>query len=117
MLFGERTRLRGFDVEYSDDFILRNERHGKFGAHARSRVDEVLLGPDVVDQHSFATLYGLASDTLSDLDTDALSDFGRMAHLEAHAQLLCLFVEQQDGKNFVIDEALRHLGDALQQRV
>src|SRR5215469_16460687 len=117
VLFGERARLRGFDVEYADDFVLRNERHGKLGAHVKSRVDEVLLGPDVVDQYCFAPLYSLTSNALSDLDADALGDFGRMAHLEAYAQLLCLFVEQQDGKNFVIDEALRHLRDTLQQRV
>ncbi len=47
----------------------------------------------------------------------ALGDFGRMTDLEANAQFLGLFVKQQDGEDFVVDDALQHLGHALQQRI
>ena len=56
-------------------------------------------------------------DALADFDADALGDLRRMSHLEADAQLLRLLVQQQDGEDFVVDEALQHLGHALQQSV
>ena len=40
-----------------------------------------------------------------------------MPDLEADTQFLRLVVEQQDGEDFVVDEALQHLGHALQQGV
>ncbi len=54
VLFGERSRLVGFDIDHADDFVLGDQRHGQLGAHARRGVDEVLLGRNVVDQHGFA---------------------------------------------------------------
>ncbi len=59
----------------------------------------------------------LSGHALPDLDADALGDFRRMPHLEADAQLLRLLIQQQDGKDFVVDEALQHLRHTLQQGV
>ncbi len=106
MLFGEGAGLGSFYVDYADDFVLGDERHGEFRANAGCRVDEVLFRGDVVDQYSFAALHGLASHALSDLDADAVGNFGGMPDLEAHAQLLGFFVEQENGENFVIDDLL-----------
>ena len=64
-----------------------------------------------------ARLHGAPGDPLPNLNADALGDLGRMADLKAHAQLLRLLVQQQDGEDFVVDEALEHLGYALQQSV
>ena len=117
VFLGEGVGLGGFDVENADHLVLGDQRNGQFGMDAGRGVDEVLLRGHVVDQHGLAAQHGLAGDALADLDADALGDFGRMPHLEADAQLLRLFVEQQDGEDFVVDEALQHLGYALQQRV
>ena len=51
------------------------------------------------------------------LMTNALGNLRRMPNLEAYAQLLRFFVEQQDGEDFVVDDAFQHLGHALQQGV
>ena len=117
MLFGERARLIGFHVDHADDFVFGDERHRQLGTHAGRGVDEVLLGGNVVDQHGFAALHRLSGDALPNLDADALGDLRRMPDLEAHAQLLRLFVQQQDGEDLVVDEPLQHLGHALQQSV
>ena len=60
----------------------------------------------IVDQDCLAALHGLSGDALPDLDDDTLGDLGRMSDLKANAQLLRLFVEQQNGKDFVVDDAL-----------
>ena len=117
VLFGEGAGLVGFHVDHADDLVLGDQRNGQLGAHAGRGVDEVLLGCDVVDQHSFAALHGLSGNSLANLDADAVGHFGRMTDLEAYAQLLGFFVQQQDGENFVIDNLLQHLGHALQQSV
>ena len=65
----------------------------------------------------FARLHCLSGHALSDLDANALGHLRRMSHLKTDAQLLRLLVQQQDGEDFVVDEALQHLGHALQQRV
>ena len=90
---------------------------GQLGAHSRCGVDEVLLGRHVVDQHRLAALHRLPGNALPNLDADALRHLGRMADLETNAQLLRLLVQQQDGKNFVIDDPLQHLCHPLQQSV
>ena len=117
VFLGERARLCRFDVDDADDLVLGDQRHGQLGAHTRRGVDEVLLGRHVVDQHGLAALHGLSGNALSNLDADAFGDLGRMADLEADAQLLRLLVQQQDGKDFVVDDALQHLCHALQQGV
>ncbi len=71
----------------------------------------------VVDQHRLAGLHRASGDALPDLDADALRHLGRMSHLKPHPQLLRFLVQQQDGKDFVIDKALQHLRYALQQCV
>ncbi len=117
VLFGEGAGLGGFDIEDADHLVFRDQRHGEFGADAGYGVDEVLLRRYVVDQHGFATKDGLSGNALTDLDANALGDLGRMPDLEADAQFLGLFVEQQDGEDLVVEKALQHLGDALEKRV
>ena len=43
--------------------------------------------------------------------------FGQMADLKTKAQLLRSLVKQQDREYFIVDDALHHLGHALQERV
>ncbi len=117
VLFVESAGLGGLDVEYADDLVLGNEWDGQLGVNTGSVVDGILLSGQVVDQHGFAALHGLSGDALADLDADALGDLRRVPDLEANAQVLGFFVQQQNGKNFVVDDALEHLGHTLQQRV
>ena len=46
----------GFNVDHADDLVLGDQRNRQFGTHAGRRVDEVLFGRDVVDQHRLAQL-------------------------------------------------------------
>ena len=89
----------------------------QLGTHAGRGVDEVLLRRNVVDQHGFAPQHGSSGDSLANLNADALGHLGRMTHLEADAQLVGFLVQQQDGKDFVVDNLLQHLGYALQQGI
>ena len=117
MFLGERARLCGFHVNDADHLVLGDQGSGQLGPHPRCGVDEVLLGGHIVDQHRLAALHGLSGNALPNLNADAFRHLGRMADLETDAQLLRLLVQQQDGKNFVIDDPLQHLCHALQQSV
>ena len=117
MLVVEGSRLVGLDIDHADDFVLGNQRNRQLRSHARRGVDEVLFRRNVVDQHGLAPLYRLSGHALADLDANPLGDLRRMSHLKADAKLLGLLVQQQNRKDLVVDEALQHLRDALQQRV
>ena len=113
----KRTGLSGFNVEHADHPVLRDQRHCQLRTHTGSGVDEILLGGHVVHQQGFAPLRRLPRDTLPDLDANAVGDLRRMPYLEAHAKLLLLVVQQQDGEDLIVDEALQHLRHTLQQGV
>src|ERR1019366_958405 len=117
VFLGERARLGGFHVNDADYLVLGDQGSGQLRSHAWRRVDEILLSRHIVDQNSLAALYSLSGNDLPNLNTDAFRYLGRMADLETDAQLLRLLVEQQNGKNFVIDDPLQHLCYALQQSV
>ena len=44
-------------------------------------------------------------------------DLGRVAGLEAHAQVAGAVVDQQDGEDAVVDDGAHQVGDAMHQRV
>ena len=117
MLVVEGSRLVGLDIDHADDFVLRDQRNRQLRSHARRGVDEVLFRRNIVDQYGFAPLHRLSGHALADLDANSLGDLRRMSHLKADAKLLRLLVQQQNRKDLVVDEALQHLRDALQQRV
>jgi hypothetical protein len=117
MFFAKRPRLTGFHIDDADNFVLGDQRRCQLRTRARRGVDEVLLRRNIVDQHGLAPQHCLPGDPLAHLDADALGNLGRMADLKSYAQLLGFLVQQQDGKDFIVDNLLQHLGHALQQSV
>ena len=75
-----------------------------------------MLG-NVVHQDGLAALRCQPGDALANLDLHPLRNFARISHLEADAQLLRLFVQQQDGKDFVVDDATHQFRHAAQRGV
>ena len=117
MLFGEVAGLAGFNVNDADDAVFNDEGNRQFGAHIR-HVFYIQTGlGDIVDQEGFALLRRQAGNAFTHLDADALGHLRRVSDSEADAQLLGLFVQQQDGENFVINDAAHLLGGTLQERI
>ena len=75
-----------------------------------------MLG-NVIHQDGFTPLRRHSGDALADLDLDSLGDFTRVSNLKADAQVLGLFVHQQDGKDFVVDDFAHQFGHAAQRGV
>ena len=59
---------------------------------------------------------GLAGDAAAELDADAL-DFGGVAGLEAHPELVGAVVDEEDGEDAVVDDGADEVGDAMHEGV
>ncbi len=115
VLFGEVAALGGLQVEHADDAVLDDERNCQLGAHARMRVDVAGEARHVGHEHGFTALGGAANHAFAHFDAQ-LFHVGRVADLEAHAQVLRLLVEQHDAEDFVVYGAAHEFGDAFEQR-
>ena len=83
----------------------------------RHGADIALLFGDIVDQHRLPQLRGFPGDTFSYLDPHPLRNLSRISDLEAHTQFLRAFVEQENGKDFVVDDFAHQFSHAAQSGV
>ena len=56
-------------------------------------------------------------DALANLDLYPLGNFARISHLEADSQVLCFFIQQQDGEDFVVNDPAHQFRHAAQRGV
>src|SRR5579863_8394461 len=117
MLFVEVVGLWRLDVNDADQSILDDQRDSQFGAHIGHGGNVTRVGGHVTHQNWFTTLGGNAGDPLADLDAETLGDLARVADLKAYAELLGLFIQQQNGKYFIINDLAHQLRHAVQSGV
>src|SRR5215472_6353792 len=79
-------------------------------------IDVVAWGADVGNEDGFATERGLADDAVAELDAHAL-DLGGVADLEAHPELVGAVVEEEDGKDAVVNYGADEIGHAMHKGV
>jgi hypothetical protein len=116
VLGGEEAGDFGLDVEDADDFVLDDEGDSEFRADVGIGADVVLGLGDILDEHRFALEGGLAYHPPAYFEAGAL-DFRRVAYLEAHPELLGAVVEEEDGKDAVVNDGSDEVGDAVHQCV
>ena len=87
VLRAEVVGLLALEVHDADEAVFGDERNGEFGAHVGVGGDVVFDGGDVVEQDGLACEGDLADDAFAEREAHAL-DFGRVADLEAHAQIV-----------------------------
>ena len=116
-MLGSKVRLfAGLNVDDTDNTLLGNERHGEFGADQRVGVDVARFFADIVDQNGTASFNCHSSDAVTHLDLQALR-LGCVPNLEPDSQFLCALVQQQNGKNLIIDDLTNELSHAPQQLI
>ncbi len=110
----EIADLLGLKIDHADDAVLHDQRHRQLRADVGIGADVVFFLAYILQQNGFAVFGGPADDTLAHPDPQAL-DFGRMADLKAHAQVVGAFIQQQDGEDLVVDDGAHQVRGAVQQ--
>ena len=110
----EIADLLGLEVDHANDPVFDDQRHRQLRADIGIGADVVLFLPHILQQNGFAVLGGPADDSLAHADPQAL-DFGRMADLKAHAQVVGPFIQQQDGEDLVVDDGAHQVRGAMHQ--
>src|ERR1700756_2415951 len=114
MLIREVARLPCLDINHPDQPVLDDQRHCQLRAHVRNGLDIVVFLGDVVHQNRLPQLRSPPRHSLADLDPHALRIFPRISRLKAEPQLLRFLVQQQDRKNFVVDDLAYQFRDPAQ---
>ena len=117
VFFGEAAGFVRLQIQHADDPILDDQRNRQLRAHVGSARDVLGMLRHVVDQDGLAPLRRQPGDALANLDLYPLGNFARISHLEADAQVLCLLIHQQDGKDLVVDDFAHQFGHAAQRGV
>ena len=117
VLFGEVVRLPRFNIDHTDHAVFRDERHRQLCPHPGGGANIAAFLADVIHQHCLTFLHRKAGNPFAYFYANTFRELGRMSDGEAHPQLLRLFVEQQNGKNLVIDRPPHLFGSALQQGI
>src|SRR5215471_21732877 len=113
MLFLEVAALWRLNINHSNHPVLGDQWDSEFGANVRHRLDVVSFLGDVIDQDGAAFLDGAPGNTFADLDTNFFRHLAQVANLKSESELLGTIIQQQDGKDLIVDDALYHLGHTL----
>ena len=119
---GEQVQVLGLkksgcfalEIHDADEAVFGDERNGEFGADVGVGGDVVFDCGDVVEQHGLTCERDLADDAFAERKAHAFG-FGRVADLEAHAEVLRAVVEQEDGKDAVGNDGANELGGAIEE--
>src|SRR5439155_20574043 len=87
-----------------------------FGLHIRARIDVVGGLVDIADQNGFSAGYCLSRYAFAYLYSEALN-FGGVANLKPHSQVLRTLIDQEDGKDLVRNYLLYQLSNRLQKGI
>src|SRR5205807_608136 len=109
--------LGRFYVDDPNDPVLGDQRDSQFGAHMRNRCDVRGFLGDIVYQDGPALLDRSPGDPLSDLHPDPFRHVRGVTNLKSEPQLLSALIQEQNGEDFIVNNALYHLGHALEQCV
>jgi hypothetical protein len=116
MLFGEVGGNLGFEIEDPDHFVFYDQRDCKLGSDVRVGLDVVFRLTYIFDQERFAEQGCLPDDSSAWFYANSL-DFGGMAYLEAHPELLGAVVYQEDGEDAVVDDGSDEVGYPVHQGI
>src|SRR5258708_4457997 len=108
---------RGLNVDHANDAVLVDQRDSQLGAGAGNGFNVIAVLGDIIHQDDAALFHRPSGDAFADFDAGLLRDLRRIADLKAEPQLLRAFVQQQNGKNLIVNDALDHLRYALQQGI
>ncbi len=111
MLGTEEVLVLAFQVHDADEAVLGDEGDGQLGAHVGIGGDVEVRGGDVVEEDGLAGERDLTHNTFADGNAGAL-DLGRVADLEAHAQIVRALIKEKNGEDAIRDEGANELGCA-----
>ena len=117
MLVGEAVEDRGLEVEHADHAVLVHERHHQLRARLRDEGEVAGILSYVADEDGLLAAGGGADEALVQADPRLLLLARPVGDGLAQDELALLLVEEQDAEHLVVDDALDHLGHALQQLV
>ncbi len=117
VLFIEVVGFERFEIQHPNQLVFHDQGDGQLRTHIRHRRNVFLLLADIVNQNRFAPFRRDSGYALADLDPQPVRQFPRISHLEPEVEFLRLFVEQQDGKNLIVNHLADHLGHALERGV
>src|SRR5579863_5479015 len=103
MLFGKVVGQRRLDIDDSDQPVLVDQWNGQLGADLWNGRNVTWILGNVIDQDGFPPLGCDPSDTFAYFDSQAIGNFPGVSDLESETQFLGFFIQQQDAKDFVID--------------
>src|SRR5215469_15432967 len=117
MLISERARLAALDVDDPNHAILGNQRDCQLRADIGNGLNVSRIFADIVNQYGLSRLSGQSGYAFAHLDSGPIGKFRRVSRLETEPKLLSLLVEQEDGKNLVVDYLADDFGDPAQRGV
>ena len=114
MLGLEVAGLLAFQIDDADEAVFCDQGDSQLGTDSGIGGDVVLRRGNVVEQDGLAGEHHLAGNAFADGDTHPL-DLGSVSDLEPHAQVVGAVVQQEDGKDLVMDDRMHQLGSAVEQ--
>ena len=114
LLGREVIHLRALDIDDTDDLMLKQQRHGELGTNAIDGIDVTRIVTNVGHQDRLAARGRGSRNTLADRDAPILHHLLTVSDGEPIGEHLAPLIEQHDGKNFVVHQALDergHLGE------
>src|ERR1019366_122811 len=103
VLFGEVSLFAGLNVDHANHPVLDDQRDGEFRVHVGQGLNVEIFLRRIGDQYGLPSLGRASGYALAHFHAQAVGDLLRISHMEAYVQFLTVFVEQQDGENFVVN--------------
>ena len=117
MFQGERVRLRALQIENTDEAVLHEKRHDKFGTrfHAGLTADVTRIFGDVIDPQDAAFSGGSAREAMVKREAKARRNRIRGAHGESALQELRPFIPEHDAEDVIVHNFFDAFGDAAKE--
>ena len=103
VLFGEVTLFARLNVDHANHPVLDDQRDGEFRVHVGQGLNVEIFLRRIGDQYGLPNLGRASGYALAHFHAQAVGDLLRISHMEAYVQFLTVFIEQQDGENFVVN--------------
>ena len=114
VFFGEVALLARLEVDHADHPVLHDQRNCQFRMNVGECLKIEIFFRCIGDQHCLASLGCAAGDALSHFHSQAIGNFRRISHVKSNIQFLPLFIEQKNGKDFVVDDLAHQFRHASQ---
>src|ERR1700733_8027325 len=110
----EIADLIALQIHHTDEPVLHDQRNSEFGPNLGIGRDVVLVLRDIVKKNRLTGQSNLPDNAFAERKTHRL-DLGSVPDLEAHAEIVRAIVQQEDGKNLVVNDGAYQLGGTAQQ--